>query len=1016
MTMQWERDKEWKCLKCNTLNHGSTLQCGTCGFKKPKSSKAYSTLDQNESAGLVINSTNPNNIFKVISEYRKLDIMSHISKCKSVGVLNYDKDKSTTSPTELICNVSGYNGTGIDNKRFIASDADEELLILIEFIDYIDLNKITFYALPFDDSICESDMSPPKLIHIFKRDHINLNFDDVNQLKHDVKVTCIAKKLAKGQCVNMKKKTKNVVKFRSIKYLAIHIKSNQNDSDQTYLNGIRFNEDVAIKYNFTLHDVQNTKTLNDIYARCHEIEVGTVTHESFKYLKNEYTTNNVACELEKCDCLARISKILNKYQIYNGKPKEKPKTLDDIYSCDGYQNVNLVNDYNHLLVAHKQQFEEVYNYLVKECMCTLSNCKPMTRNCRNRDRSNNLYCHLKSLQDIVKMQLLDAMHMYYFHTFDTAYKLKKQDIKLIEENSVIEEKEIDENDLCSPSIDPRLRSLSRFIQEKTKSKQRFRDFNRFTTSDSTHNVSTMFTETKNTNENVIEEKTEKNTVLQYSWGMRYFYWDYYKNNPEVYDERQNDGFNHYRKVANKGYTLGDWYFEAKFKTLKEEMLYNSICTIDISQWDALYLKAMIKFQSTYAAQFMCRKGCPAFSREDTHFYFGKQEGEEIKLKHLIAVMIYCNFDILSTRFSETFRRIPMNESDESLKTRHSNYVHLAKFLRELECFGIQREGSLPQKQPIPLLFHGVSEDVSFQTTRACINGPFSTTSDYYVALQFCQFKGTILELKLDSFWNFRVYSPGFECHWLSDFANEQEWFFIGGSGHFEFENILRVVGAYNYAVYVTALTRLCCNQDFCGMYTMRNTNDMGDKIILQLLSNELYRYYPDKYHKFKSVPKYIENIFHNHCQHTTEMMWIHRTVHCYPLFFLYDKTNWVKLKLLTKVFPLLKRIRLMGYDVSICKSAMANMLSFLSKTPNTNLEEVSLDEFKRNNSELSIEMSVNMYRNEFLKYGWMIYKQDGDLDGILMLQSMDADEVQVAIQMEKENKTYPDIIGRYFTK
>ena len=148
---------------------------------------------------------------------------------KSVQILNIDEAESTISP-ELLPAFDTHK----DSKKFIVSDVDEELLILIEFSQIIDLRSIRVHALPLDGDSIE-DASPPRQVHAFKIKHANYNFDDFqNQaLKPDKSLQCSAKKLAKGQLLKLK-----APKFKRLKFLALFIDSNQEGTEKTYLNGI----------------------------------------------------------------------------------------------------------------------------------------------------------------------------------------------------------------------------------------------------------------------------------------------------------------------------------------------------------------------------------------------------------------------------------------------------------------------------------------------------------------------------------------------------------------------------------------------------------------------------------------------------------------------------------------------------------------------------------------------------------------------------------------------------------
>ena len=56
-------------------------------------------------------------------------------------------------------------------------------------------------------------------------------------MPNDLSIQCSAQKLNNGQKINLKNKRKT---FENTKYLIIYIQSNQNNTNQTYLNGIKF--------------------------------------------------------------------------------------------------------------------------------------------------------------------------------------------------------------------------------------------------------------------------------------------------------------------------------------------------------------------------------------------------------------------------------------------------------------------------------------------------------------------------------------------------------------------------------------------------------------------------------------------------------------------------------------------------------------------------------------------------------------------------------------------------------
>ena len=76
----------------------------------------------------------------------------------------------------------------------------------------------------------------------------------------------------------------------------------------------------------------------------------------------------------------------------------------------------------------------------------------------------------------------------------------------------------------------------------------------------------------------------------------------------------------------------------------------------------------------------------------------------------------------------------------------------------------------------------------FDSVFAMMKQPFSTTSDWNVALQFSGGIGMILELKMSVNGHSR-----FDCCWLSKFSNEREYLFICSHGHLSIANITKAV-------------------------------------------------------------------------------------------------------------------------------------------------------------------------------------------------------------------------------
>lgn len=178
-------------------------------------------------------------------------------------ILNINDSESTVSEDRFPFQNS------FKKESFIVSDVDEEILILVEFHDIVSLTSIKIHALPpaddnkdeesndddDDEDDDEEERSAPKEIQIFKIDDLSKDFNDVQEMKKDHSVNCKPNKLAKGQSVNLQKKAKIAVKFKKVRCLAIWIKSNQAETEKTYLSGIIFEgyTDAKLAYDMPVH-------------------------------------------------------------------------------------------------------------------------------------------------------------------------------------------------------------------------------------------------------------------------------------------------------------------------------------------------------------------------------------------------------------------------------------------------------------------------------------------------------------------------------------------------------------------------------------------------------------------------------------------------------------------------------------------------------------------------------------------------------------------------------------------
>eukprot|EP01083_Nonionella_stella_P083514 230988_1 len=629
---------------------------------------------------------------------------------------------------------------------------------------------------------------------------------------------------------------------------------------------------------------------------------------------------DVQCALDDCLCLEIMCDVMRLYHVYItsnvGRHKTQSHIDDSVYSeiGNGYNNVDLLDDFNHLLSCHSHEFEDVYNMLKATVYdgedCNLSQCVMMKRNHRDRSaitkNESILYQLYFDKDNIVAEQLLDRVHCYYFHTFDVGRGLTENDRCHILGHAFDETQNYDG--------DPLLSAFSDIIASKQQQQR-------------------VFQRNQHTNHKFVTDIDEKecDEENEYFYGYRFFYWSYYKNNNCALDPMCT--YTIYRTMtmettsglANPDYKLCDWFIYKKYCNLKEELLNNDICCVGEQQWDQLLLKASTHINSVVARNIFCMLNV-------SERIYALKHMDSMMPNHFIAVMTYCNYNALQLAFAATFRKQNSNETDDELKSRHSRYYHLGRYLREcIECFGLQCTIYRGTKgNQLLFLYRGISQSFMFSSMETTIQCPFSTTTDVWVAHGFSE-NGMVLELSVPlqgyKFTNDGDSSPwlayGFDCQWWSDYVNEKEILCIGGALTLQFESIIDVRYCVNYQHYIKAIKHLTFGMstkvirlahaiidephDEGHAYVPSNRNEK--QLLSRLISHELHRYRPENSNEFKECPDYISKILHLHCRNVkTIHIYSIEGIHQLAIDFFKDKHGFIQLDLLTTVFPSLRSL------------------------------------------------------------------------------------------------------------
>eukprot|EP01084_Bolivina_argentea_P104904 187814_1 len=404
----------------------------------------------------------------------------------------------------------------------------------------------------------------------------------------------------------------------------------------------------------------------------------------------------------------------------------------------------------------------------------------------------------------------------------------------------------------------------------------------------------------------------------------------------------------------------DLVFLKKYDSLQDELLNNNMAQLCKAQFDNEVRKAKMHHRSHYCRQYekMLEKQL-------------KKMNPKFGINHILSLMIYCNFDYLQSKFSETYR----NTTNDSLKVitdqrfisilkKHSNFYFIGKYLKEaVNLFGVDS-----QQSQIESFYHGVNTELLFSKgTRINIFCPLSTSSSRAVAVNFATPKGIILELRASAKAVGGPYNfvKCFSVSWISDYGNEQEHFFIQGdndgftlqnitivSNGIEFKSILRCIHILQYS----SATRQILSDE--------------EKILYRkIIENELHDSFPNTFPAFKSLNKYAKDMFHNFCTRN-ELLYLENTRLLTTLSFLSDifllqdqDWDWVNLEI---VFALCPNLICFGYGpagIISCKT-LDDIYEFLKGgPPNHRLSKIQYQVYGKNYSCIT-ESEVN-YQKKF---------------------------------------------------
>eukprot|EP01083_Nonionella_stella_P224594 799341_1 len=173
--------------------------------------------------------------------------------------------------------------------------------------------------------------------------------------------------------------------------------------------------------------------------------------------------------------------------------------------------------------------------------------------------------------------------------------------------------------------------------------------------------------------NAIERYLHLTKLYRYTFsiGYRFYYhhWSKFKSALNMTHTPMNDDPNDLQSHSIK----------AKYKSLQDEILNNTISHLPKIEFNVSLVKANKYLETRKAKQMVCILD---------EFGYGFKKGDTIRRSHLLSIILYCQYTKLQRELTTTFRKNEEYECIESVIQRHREFAIWSRLLREaVEIFG-----------------------------------------------------------------------------------------------------------------------------------------------------------------------------------------------------------------------------------------------------------------------------------------------------------------------------------------
>ena len=331
----------------------------------------------------------------------------------------------------------------------------------------------------------------------------------------------------------------------------------------------------------------------------------------------------------------------------------------------------------------------------------------------------------------------------------------------------------------------------------------------------------------------------------FSRAFSWFYWESYKGDVNQFF------FAH--DVLPNGYEPHQLCVPQKYGSHKEEILHHISCNT--------YTKCLNK-----ASRFMASskvKRLLSIIQDDHLFRYGIALLTPITRNHILSVILYCDLDAYSTKFSKTFRRISQYETMYSVKRRNAEFWWQAKLLIEtVKCYGQQ-----DLDHPLFCMYctcictavhnqyyitaittvSGVSCVMPLPQLMMYLYSPTSTSKQIEIAINFAGYDdGMIMTI---GYPNDRL-QIFFDCSWISRYPDEDERLFFHTPTPIEIEAVRITEFNTNYSTVLESFLFLdiLFSEEYLGSRDIARRNKADHVLIEELLCFAWIM----RFHKMKS--------------------------------------------------------------------------------------------------------------------------------------------------------------------